>query len=64
MVNCLVDYPTNHITMVEPLATTAAWMWQISSPHPREPLQKGVEEGGLQGFVKFNNAAKKKINFY
>jgi hypothetical protein len=60
MVDHLVDHPTNHVTMVEPFATTAAWMWRINPPHPREPLRKGLAEGGSQGFVKFNNAAEKK----
>ncbi len=47
MVDCLVDHPTNHVTMVEPFAATAAWMWRISPPHPWEPLWKGLAEGGL-----------------
>jgi hypothetical protein len=39
----------------------AAWMWRISPPHPREPLRKGWRKAVNEGFVKFNNAAKKKL---
>jgi hypothetical protein len=49
--------------MVEPFDMTAAWMWQISPPLPREPLWKGLDKGGLQGFVKFNHAAKQNYFF-
>jgi hypothetical protein len=47
MVDCLVDHPTNHTTMVELFAATAAWMWRISPPHPQEPLRIGLAEDGL-----------------
>jgi hypothetical protein len=41
MVNRLVDYPTNNITMGVPFAATAAWLWQISQSYPLESLWKG-----------------------
>ena len=50
MVNYLIQYPTDTITMVVPFDTTAAWLWQLSPLHPRVPLQKGLVEGGLAGF--------------
>jgi hypothetical protein len=64
MIDCLVNHPTNHVTMAELFAAAAAWMWQISPPHPREPLWKGLPRVFYEGFVKFNDAAEKKINFY
>ena len=36
--------------MVKSVAATAAWLWQISQPYPREPLRKGKGEGDVQGF--------------
>jgi hypothetical protein len=50
MVDRLVNHPTNTITMVAPFAATAAWLWQISQPYPRDPLRKGWGEGDMQGF--------------
>jgi hypothetical protein len=50
MVGCLVDHPTNTITMVVPFAATATWLWQISHSYHREPLQKGYGKGGVRGF--------------
>jgi hypothetical protein len=47
MVNYLLDHPTNHITMVVPFTAAAEWLRQISKPYPREPLQKGLGEGGF-----------------
>ena len=35
------NHPTKNNTMVEPVAATAAWLWRISQPYPREPLRKG-----------------------
>jgi hypothetical protein len=35
------NHPTKNNTMVEPVAVTAAWLWRISQPYPREPLRKG-----------------------
>ena len=35
------NHPTKNNIMVEPVAATAAWLWQISQPYPREPLRKG-----------------------
>jgi hypothetical protein len=35
------NHPTKHSTIVEPVAVTVAWLWQISQPYPREPLWKG-----------------------
>jgi hypothetical protein len=32
-------------------ANIAAWRFQISPPHPREPLRKGLAEGGVRGFI-------------
>jgi hypothetical protein len=34
----------------ELFAAMATWLWQISSPHPRELLQKGSFEDGAEGF--------------
>jgi hypothetical protein len=42
MVDYLVDHPTYNITMVVPFTATAAWLWLISKPYPREPLCKGL----------------------
>jgi len=35
------NHPTKNNTLVEPVAATAAWLWRISQPYPREPLWKG-----------------------
>jgi hypothetical protein len=35
--------------MVEPFAGPAAWLWQFQPPHPRVPLQKGLDEDGAKG---------------
>jgi len=35
------NHPTKNNTMVETVAATAAWLWRISQPYPREPLRKG-----------------------
>jgi hypothetical protein len=64
MVDCLVNHPTSHVTMVEPFAVTATWMWQISHPTPGSLFGRGWPRVVYEGFVKFNNAAKKKHNFY
>jgi hypothetical protein len=49
MVNCLVDHPTNHVTMVSPFAATAAsWLWQISKPYL---FGRGWERAVFEGFV-------------
>ncbi len=62
MINCLVNHPTNHITMVKPFAATAAWMWWISPPPtPGSLFRRGWPRVVYEGFVKFNDAAKKKI---
>jgi len=53
MVNYLVDLSTNTFTMVVPFADIVAWLWQMSHPYPREPLQKGWGEGGLAGISLF-----------
>jgi hypothetical protein len=42
-----IDHTT---TMVELVASPAAWLWGIGSPHPREPLREGLAEGGAEGF--------------
>jgi hypothetical protein len=47
MVDYLVDHPTNHITMVVPFTATAAWLWQIIKPYPREPLWKWLGKDSL-----------------
>ncbi len=49
--------------MVVPFTATAPWLLQISKLYPREPLQKGLGEGGLWGFCLVNDAAEKK-KFY
>jgi len=36
--------------MVVLFVDSAAWQWQISPPHLREPLQKVLAKGGVQGF--------------
>jgi hypothetical protein len=48
-------YPTNSPSNKqhhhgEPFAATAAWLKQISSPHPRGPLWKGSSEVVVKGF--------------
>jgi hypothetical protein len=51
MVDCLVNHPTYHVTMVVLFAATAAWIWPISPPHPWEPLWKGLVRAVVEGFV-------------
>jgi hypothetical protein len=48
MVGCLVDHPTNTITMVVPFAATAAWLWRISHPYL---FKKGRARAVFEGFV-------------
>jgi len=56
-----VNHPTNTTTMVVPFANTAAWWWQISPPHPREPLYgRGWLRAVFEGYIQFSNLAKKK----
>ena len=38
------------LTMVELFAITVAWLVCFKPPHPREPLWKGLTEGGVAGF--------------
>ena len=41
----------NQRTTVEPFAATWAWLLLcFKPPHPREPLRKGLIEGGVAGF--------------
>jgi len=50
MVGCLVDHPTNTITLVVPFATTVAQQWRINQPYPWELLWNGLDEGSIQEF--------------
>ena len=36
----------------EPLSPLASWFPWINIPHPREPLQKGLDEAAIEGFEK------------
>ena len=54
-----VNHHPNTTTMVVPFADSAAWQWQISPPHPGEPLLKGLAVDGMQGFIQFYNQAEK-----
>jgi hypothetical protein len=48
--------------MVELFASPVGWLsWRISSPHPREPLQKGLTKGGIAGFYIIMPPAEKKL---
>jgi len=49
--------------MVEPVTATAAWLWRISQPYPREPLWKGLGEGDVQGFylIRLNRRDKNSL---
>ncbi len=40
---------SNTITMVVLFANAVAWLWWINSPHPWEPLWKGLSIGGVKG---------------
>jgi hypothetical protein len=44
------NYPTKNNTMVEPVAGLVTWLQCFEPPHPREPLRKGLAEGGVSGF--------------
>jgi len=44
------NHPTKNNTMVEPVTGLAAQLWCFELPHPREPLRKGLAEGGVSGF--------------
>ena len=46
--------------MVVPFADSAAWDWRISPPHPREPLRKGLAEGGVGGFYLIHLTGREK----
>ena len=50
MIDCFVNYPTKTITMVAPFATTAAWLWQISQPYPRELFGRVRARATCKGF--------------
>jgi hypothetical protein len=44
-------------------ADTAAWQWQISPPHPWEPLWKGLAKGGVPEFYLVWLNSQEKINY-
>jgi hypothetical protein len=44
------NHPTKNNKMVEPVAGLAARLKGFEPPHPWEPLQKGLAEGGVSGF--------------
>ncbi len=53
---------TNIITMVEPFASPAAWLCWFQPPHPRVPLQKGLDEGGAKGsYLLLRSGGEKKL---
>jgi hypothetical protein len=58
------QHPTNHVTMVEPFTVTAAWCGESAHPTLRSLFGRGWPRVVYEGYVKFNNAAKKKVNFY
>jgi hypothetical protein len=39
----------------------AAWLLRISSPHPREPMRKGLTKGSVAGFYIIMPTSKEKI---
>jgi hypothetical protein len=41
---------TNIPTMMELFAPPATWFCQSSTPHPQEPLQKGLAKAAIDGF--------------
>ncbi len=60
MVDCLVDHPTNHVTMVEPICCNSG-MDVANQPTPGSLFGRGWLRMVYEGFVKFNNAAEKKL---
>jgi hypothetical protein len=64
VVDCLVNHPTNHVTMVEPFAATVAWIGESAHPTPGSLFGRDWRRVVYKGFVKFNDVAKKKIYFY
>jgi hypothetical protein len=42
--------PTKNSTIVEPVASLAAWLLCFEPHHPREPLRKGLTKGSVAGF--------------
>ncbi len=52
----------NIITMVEPFASPAAWLCRFQPPHPRVPLQKGLDKGGAKGsYLLLQSGGEKKL---
>jgi len=36
--------------MMEPFDSPAAWFLWMNTPHPQEPVWKGVDEAAVEGF--------------
>jgi hypothetical protein len=62
MVNCLVNHPINHVTMVELFALHGCG--ESAHPTPGSLFRRGWPRVVYEGFVKFDDAAEKKNNFY
>jgi hypothetical protein len=52
----------NIITMVEPFAGPAAWLWQFQPPHPQVLLRKGSDKGRAKGsYLLLGSGREKKL---
>jgi hypothetical protein len=46
------NHPTKNNIMVEPVAGTAAWLWQISQePYPGSLIRRGTVRAMCEGFI-------------